>query len=80
MIFGQGKTVEKVEQIAQALLARWGDLLLARATAEMASRIAASTPEAEDFSLPGIVRVWRDRTMFGKGKIVAVCAGTSDCR
>ena len=78
VIFGQGKTVDQVEQIAQALLARSSNLLLTRATAEMASRIAASAPEAEYFALPGIVRVWRDRTMFGKGKIVAVCAGTSD--
>ena len=25
-----------------------------------------------------MVRVWRDRTIYGKGKIAAICAGTSD--
>src|SRR6202042_1172576 len=35
-------------------------------------------PEAEYFPLSGAVRVWRDRTIHGKGKLAVVCAGTSD--
>jgi NCAIR mutase (PurE)-related protein len=35
-------------------------------------------PEAEYFKLSRAVRVWRDRTVHGKGKIGVVCAGTSD--
>jgi NCAIR mutase (PurE)-related protein len=53
-------------------------LLLTRATAEMAERVAALSAEAEYFPASGVVRVWRDRTIYGKGKIVALCAGTSD--
>ena len=78
VIFGQGKTVAQVQQIAQALLARSSNILVTRASAEMAAAILEIEPEAEYFALPGVVRVWRDRTMLGKGKIVAVCAGTSD--
>src|SRR5205085_10397791 len=32
----------------------------------------------EYFPLSGVVRVWRDRTIKGKGKIAVICAGTSD--
>jgi pyridinium-3,5-biscarboxylic acid mononucleotide synthase len=78
VIFGQGKTVEQVGLIAQALLAKSGNLLLTRATPEMAERISAIAPEAEYYPLPAVVRVWRDRGLYGKGTIAAICAGTSD--
>jgi NCAIR mutase (PurE)-related protein len=35
-------------------------------------------PDAEHFPLSQAIRVWRDRTVHGKGKIAVVCAGTSD--
>jgi NCAIR mutase (PurE)-related protein len=78
VILGQGKTPDQVEGIAAALLARSRNLLLTRATEEMAARVAALASETEYFPASGVVRVWRDRTLSGKGKIVAVCAGTSD--
>jgi NCAIR mutase (PurE)-related protein len=78
VVLGQGKTPDQVASIASALLAKSPNFLLTRATEEMAARIAALAPEAEYFPASGIVRVWRDRTILGKGKIVAVCAGTSD--
>jgi NCAIR mutase (PurE)-related protein len=78
VIFGQGKTVAQVEAIAKALLARSGNLLLTRASAEMAAALQGIAPEAEYFPLSGIVRVWRDKTVRGKGKIGVICAGTSD--
>jgi NCAIR mutase (PurE)-related protein len=34
--------------------------------------------EAEYFPASGVVRVWRDRTVRGQGKIAVICAGTSD--
>jgi len=78
VILGQGKSPDQVAGIAAALLAKSRNLLLTRATEEMATRVAALTSEAEYFAASGVVRVWRDRTVYGKGKIVAVCAGTSD--
>ena len=78
VILGKGKTAEQVAVIAEALLAKSSNLLLTRGTEEMASRVAALAPQTEYFAASGVVRVWRDRTIYGKGKIVAVCAGTSD--
>jgi pyridinium-3,5-biscarboxylic acid mononucleotide synthase len=78
VILGQGKQPDQVEGIARALLAKSKNLLLTRASAEMAERVTDLAPEAEYFPASGVVRVWRDRTILGKGKIAAVCAGTSD--
>jgi NCAIR mutase (PurE)-related protein len=78
VIFGQGKQPDQVAGIARALLAKSSNLLLTRATAEMAERVSELTAETEYFPASGVVRVWRDRTVHGKGKIAVVCAGTSD--
>jgi pyridinium-3,5-biscarboxylic acid mononucleotide synthase len=78
VILGQGKDPDQVAGIAAALLARSQNLLLTRATAAMAARVAALASETEYFPTSGVVRVWRDRTIHGKGKIAAICAGTSD--
>jgi pyridinium-3,5-biscarboxylic acid mononucleotide synthase len=78
VILGQGKDPDQVAGIAAALLAKSQNLLLTRATAEMAARVAKLTSETEYFPGSGVVRVWRDRSIHGKGKIVAICAGTSD--
>ncbi|MBV8071123.1 MAG: nickel pincer cofactor biosynthesis protein LarB [Acidobacteriaceae bacterium] len=78
VILGHGKQPEQVAGIAASLLQKSQNLLVTRASGEMASRIAAIAPETEYFPLSGVVRVWRDRTIQGKGKIAAICAGTSD--
>lgn len=78
VILGYGKTPEQVAGIAAALLAKSSNLLVTRATREMADRVLALAPEAEYSPASGVVRVWRDRTIYGKGSIAAVCAGTSD--
>jgi NCAIR mutase (PurE)-related protein len=78
VILGKGKNPDQVASIAVALLAKSPNLLLTRATEEMSARVAALAPEAEYFPASGVVRVWRDRTILGKGKIAAICAGTGD--
>jgi NCAIR mutase (PurE)-related protein len=78
VIFGMGKSADQVAGIAAALLAKSDNLLLTRASAEMAERVVHLAPEAEYFPASGVVRVWRDRSIRGKGKIAALCAGTSD--
>ncbi|HEX4808695.1 MAG TPA: nickel pincer cofactor biosynthesis protein LarB [Bryobacteraceae bacterium] len=78
VIFGTGKTPDQVAGIAAALLQKSSNLLLTRATPVMAERVAALAGEAEYFPASGVVRVWRDRTVHGKGTIAAICAGTSD--
>lgn len=78
VIFGTGKTPDQVSGIAGALLARSENLLITRATPEIAERILKEHRSAEHFPASGVVRVWRDRTERGNGTIAVVCAGTSD--
>src|SRR6266849_3265926 len=78
VIFGKGKTPQQVALIAGRLLEKSPNLLITRADQAIATELKSSYPEAEFFPLSGAVRVWRDRTIHGKGKIAVVCAGTSD--
>ena len=78
VVFGLGKTTEHVLAIAGKLLDNSENVLITRATADMAVRVTKAFPDAEYFPLSGAIRFWRNRTLRGKGKIAVVCAGTSD--
>jgi NCAIR mutase (PurE)-related protein len=78
VIFGQGKTPGQVSAIAATLLAQSQNLLVTRVAGEVAEDLQRQHPDAEYFPASGALRVWRDRTPRGKGKIAVVCAGTSD--
>ncbi|MGB9605872.1 MAG: nickel pincer cofactor biosynthesis protein LarB, partial [Bryobacteraceae bacterium] len=53
-------------------------VLITRADEAAAARLRQLCPEAEYFPRSRAVRVWRDRTEYGKGVIAVVSAGTSD--
>jgi len=78
VVFAQGKTPEEVLEIARRLLEISRNMLITRADAVTAARVLEQFPEAEHFPRSGAVRVWGDRTLYGKGKIAVVSAGTSD--
>jgi pyridinium-3,5-biscarboxylic acid mononucleotide synthase len=78
VIFGKGKTPQQVSAIAGRLLDKSANLLITRADESIAAGLRARYPEAEYFPLSGAIRIWRDRTMRGKGKLAVVSAGTSD--
>lgn len=78
VVFGQGKTADQVSAIAAALLAKAQNLLVTRIDGDVAARLKKEHQDAEYFPASRALRVWRDRTMRGKGKIAVVCAGTSD--
>jgi hypothetical protein len=78
VVFGTGKTPEQSSAIVASLLARARNVLVTRASAETAERLQREHPDAEYFPACGALRVWRDRTLHGKGKVAVVCAGTSD--
>lgn len=78
VVFGKGKTVEQTVNIASRLLERAANVLVTRTTPEAFEAVRASYPEAEYFPLSGALRVWRDRTPKGKGKLLVVSAGTTD--
>jgi len=78
VIFGKGKAPEHVLQIAAHLLERSPNLLATRTEPRAAELISGRFPDAEYHQASGVLRVWRDRTIRGKGTIVVACAGTSD--
>lgn len=78
VVFGKGKTPEQITTIAEHLLEKAPNVLVTRTELAAADALRAKFPDAEYFPLSRSVRVWRDRTIHGKGKISVVCAGTSD--
>ncbi|MCC7234357.1 MAG: nickel pincer cofactor biosynthesis protein LarB [Bryobacterales bacterium] len=78
VIFGKGKAAEHVLHIATHLLERTPNLLATRIEPATATMLRERFPEAEYHPLSGVLRVWRDKTVHGKGTIVVSCAGTSD--
>src|SRR5215471_13041639 len=78
VVLGQGKTPDQVEGIVATLVKRSPNVLVTRASCEMADRVKGLSADAEYFAASRAIRIWRDRTILGKGKIAVVCAGTSD--
>ena len=78
VVLGQGKTVDEVKMISEKLLAKSPNLLVTRATEEMAHAVRELDESAEYLARSGAIRVWRDRAIIGKAKIAVICAGTSD--
>lgn len=78
VVFGKGKTPEQITAIAERLLDRAPNVLITRADGPASDMVRAKFADAEYFPLSRAIRVWRDRTVHGNGKIAVVCAGTSD--
>ena len=78
VVFGKGKTPEQVSAIVATLSARSPNVLVTRADAATAEQLRRDCADAEYFPASGAVRIWRDRTQRGKGKVAVLSAGTSD--
>lgn len=78
VIFAKGKTPDQVVAIAGKLLENARNVLITRADRECAAAVKAALPCGDYAPLSGTIRFWGDRTVHGKGKVVVVCAGTSD--
>lgn len=78
VVFGQGKTPEQIVGIAERLAEHVPNVLITRASPEAAAAVQARIPGAEYFPLSRALRVWREKTVHGKGKLAVVCAGTTD--
>jgi NCAIR mutase (PurE)-related protein len=78
VIFAKGKTPEQVAGIAEKVLEHCSNLLITRADRECGTYVTGRLGCGDYLPLSGVVRVWRDRSLRGKGRIAVVCAGTSD--
>ena len=78
VIFGLGKAPEHVRDIAISLAGRAQNVLITRTSPEAAKLVMDAIPDIEYHPYSGAMRLWRDRTLRGRGRIAIVCAGTSD--
>ena len=78
VIFGKGKTAEQIAGIAGRLLGKSGNLIVTRTNREAFDLVRKIESEAIFHEASGAISVIRDKTVYGKGTIVIVTAGTSD--
>ena len=78
VIFSRGKTPKQVAQIFKKLAAHGGNVLATKADREHFRAVKTLTSKAEYRELAQAIVLNRDKTVYGKGTIVVVSAGTSD--
>ncbi len=78
VIYGSGKTVEQVQQIAERMFKKGIDILATRVTPEMADAVKKLIPDAEYNQIAKTVTYRKTNHQETKGYIAIVAAGTSD--
>jgi pyridinium-3,5-biscarboxylic acid mononucleotide synthase len=78
VIFGAGKTVDQVARIVDAMYKHEYNILITRTTNEHFERVREVAPEAEYFETARAIAIRKDKSIYGKGTVMVVSAGTSD--
>ena len=78
VIFGPGKTPEQVAEIFSRLAKRGNNVLATRASDAQVRAVRRKNRKAEFHELARAITLAQDETLYGKGKIAVVSAGTSD--
>jgi NCAIR mutase (PurE)-related protein len=78
VVLGEGKTAKQVASIFSRLARHQTSVLATRATKEQFTAVRRAVRKAEYRELARAIVLQRDRTKYGKGKIVVVSAGTGD--
>jgi len=78
VILARGKDPAHVEGIARRMLLNQHNVLITRGDAELFERVRHLDKTAKFHELSGAITFRRERKIRGKGKIMVVCAGTSD--
>ncbi|MGH9565326.1 MAG: nickel pincer cofactor biosynthesis protein LarB [Candidatus Angelobacter sp.] len=78
VIFSKGKTAQQVAHIFKRLAAQGANVLATRAEAAQFRAVKKLARKAEYRELGRAIVLQQDKTIYGKGKIVVVSAGTSD--
>jgi hypothetical protein len=78
VIFARGKDPAHVEGIVRRMLPNRHNILITRGDAELFERVKNLNKTAKFHKLCGAITFRRERKIRGQGKIVVVCAGTSD--
>jgi hypothetical protein len=78
VVLARGKTPAQVEGIVRRMLRNRHNILVTRGDPALYERLRKLDARAEFHELSGAIAIRRDTRIRGKGKIVVVCAGTSD--
>ena len=79
VIFGQGKTIRQLQTIVTALMARGGNVLATRVSGAKGAKLKELFPNAVYHRDARALTIEQHPVEIrGKGKILVVCAGTSD--
>jgi pyridinium-3,5-biscarboxylic acid mononucleotide synthase len=78
VILGRGKRPEQVEGVVRGMLANRHNILITRGDEALYQRIRQLDSKTEFHALSGTIVIRRDRKIRGKGRVLVVCAGTSD--
>ena len=78
VIFARGKDPAHVEGIVRRMLLNRHNILITRGDAVLFERVRKLDKAAKFHALCGAITFRREHKIRGKGKIVVVCAGTSD--
>jgi NCAIR mutase (PurE)-related protein len=78
VVFARGKDPAHVEGIVRHMLLNKHNVLITRGDAGLFERLKNLEKTAKFYALSGAITFRRERKIRGKGKILVVCAGTSD--
>ncbi len=78
VIFGKGKTLEELTESIEALRRQNQDVLITRIDEDMGTALCSRFESGIFHKRAGCFYIKEDNTIFGKGTILVVSAGTSD--
>ena len=78
VVFARGKAPEQVKGIVERMLRNQHNILVTRGDRALYELLRPLHPKVEFHALSGAISIRRERKIRGKGKIMVVCAGTSD--
>jgi hypothetical protein len=78
VIFGRGKTPAQVAHIFASLAKHGGNVLATRANEKQFAAVKKKVPRAKFHKSPRAIILHKDETIYGKGLITVISAGTSD--
>lgn len=78
VIFGEGKTLEQIEEIVRSMVEKKVDVLATRIDAETGRKLLGAFPEGVYSAEARCFSIRKRKTTKGKGLVLILSAGTSD--
>jgi len=78
VVFGPGKTPKQLTEIFSRLAKRGNNVLATRVSLEQVRAVRRKLRKAEFHELARAITLTQEKTLYGKGRIAVVSAGTSD--